>query len=119
MLEFTKQDVELQPVFYGIEADKGTHHFAAVLHEVEGNDGYDKKLNDRTGNGKNGFEEIADAFDAVVAYTREGIVDDALYLIRYVELGLLIFELCKDGHCLFPKAVEVDSQQIRLHDERL
>lgn len=118
MLYFIKQHVELQAVLYRIQADKRTYHPAAVFHKIESNNRNHEELHDRTGNGKQGFDEIADSFYPIISHFCKGIVDDTFYLIGNIKLGLFIFNLHDNSHALIPQSIEIDCQQIHLLYQR-
>lgn len=50
VLDFQEERCQVIAVACRKDADKGPDHAAAVLHEVEGNDGYDEEFDDRPGN---------------------------------------------------------------------
>ena len=100
------------------DVDENLDHMAAIFHEIKRNDRYDEEFNDGPGNGKDGLNEVGNAFDAVVADFDESVVDDFLDLVGNVELGLFIFNLRHQGRRLADQIVEVSCQQIDLDDQR-
>ena len=86
------------------------YHTAAVLHKVKRNKGNDKKFHYRTGNDEDGTHEIRHTFNTIISYFNEGIVNNPFYLLRNIQLGLLILQLIDQRRRLCYQVVKISSQ---------